>query len=160
MRGNSCAATASFTAVAPPIRAVLHRCRSADSCCGVPPSQRTRRTRRSPSSSDGTRQPFCVRPYLVENTVSRPICEVKQPQARLVLRSVMTREPRVSYAYFRSCETRLATPKMGGRNAKAAAHGCSKYLFSLFFRSPSGDFKNSWKQCFQKASRTNKVQKL
>jgi hypothetical protein len=24
---------------------------------------------------------FWVRPYLVENTVSRPICEVKQPQA-------------------------------------------------------------------------------
>ena len=38
-----------------------------------------------------------VRPYLVENTVSRPICEVKQPQARSVLRSGMTREPRVLY---------------------------------------------------------------
>lgn len=34
-----------------------------------------------------------VRPYLVENTISRPICEVKQPQAQLVLRSVMTWEP-------------------------------------------------------------------
>jgi hypothetical protein len=39
-----------------------------------------------------------VRPYLVENTVSRPICEVKQPQAPLVLRSGMTREPVVSYS--------------------------------------------------------------
>ena len=35
----------------------------------------------------------CVRPYLVESTTSRPICEVKQPQAQLVLRSVMTWEP-------------------------------------------------------------------
>ena len=36
---------------------------------------------------------FCVRPHLVESTTSRPICEVKQPQAQLVLRSVMTWEP-------------------------------------------------------------------
>lgn len=41
---------------------------------------------------------LCVRPYLVENTVSRPICEVKQPQAWSVLRSGMTREPQVSHA--------------------------------------------------------------
>ena len=39
-----------------------------------------------------------VRPYLVESTTSRPICEVKQLQAQLVLRSVMTREPWVSYS--------------------------------------------------------------
>ena len=38
---------------------------------------------------------YWVRPYLVENTISRPICEVKQLQAKLVLRSVMTREPLV-----------------------------------------------------------------
>ena len=39
-----------------------------------------------------------VRPYLVENSPSRPIWEDKQPQAKLVLRSVMTREPLVSYS--------------------------------------------------------------
>jgi hypothetical protein len=39
-----------------------------------------------------------VRPYLAESTTSRPICEVKQPQAASVLRSVMTREPAVSYS--------------------------------------------------------------
>ena len=42
--------------------------------------------------------PNWVRPYLVESTTSRPICEVKQLQAQLVLRSVMTREPWVSYS--------------------------------------------------------------
>ncbi len=41
---------------------------------------------------------FWVRPYLVESTTSRPICEVKHQQAALVLRSVMTREPAVSYS--------------------------------------------------------------
>ena len=44
--------------------------------------------------------PSWVRPHLVENTTSRPICEVKQPQAWLVLRSVMTREPQVSYSFL------------------------------------------------------------
>ena len=39
-----------------------------------------------------------VRPHLAESTTSRPICEVKQPQAALVLRSVMTWEPAVSYS--------------------------------------------------------------
>jgi hypothetical protein len=37
---------------------------------------------------------------LVGNTTSRPICEVKQPQATLVLRSEMTREPGVLYSNF------------------------------------------------------------
>ena len=41
-----------------------------------------------------------VRPHLVDHTTARPICEVKQPQASLVLRSVMTREPGVSYSLF------------------------------------------------------------
>ena len=40
-----------------------------------------------------------VRPYLVESTTSRPICEVKQPQAPSVLRSGMTREPGVTYPF-------------------------------------------------------------
>lgn len=48
-----------------------------------------------------------VRPHLVESTTSRPICEVKQPQAPLVLRSVMTWEPGVSYSkkktFFCTC---------------------------------------------------------
>ena len=43
---------------------------------------------------------YRVRPYLAENTISRPICEVKQPQALLVLRSVMTWEPSVPYSLF------------------------------------------------------------
>ena len=42
--------------------------------------------------------PLCVRPHLAESTVSRPICEVKQLQAQLVLRSGMTRELWVSHA--------------------------------------------------------------
>ena len=47
---------------------------------------------------------FWVRPYLVENTISRPICEVKQPQAWLVLMSEMTREPQVPYPIlFHTC---------------------------------------------------------
>ena len=41
--------------------------------------------------------PSWVRPYLAEN-ISRPICEVKQPQAPSVLRSGMTRETGVSYS--------------------------------------------------------------
>ena len=41
-----------------------------------------------------------VRPYYAENTTSRPICEVKQRQAQVVLRSVMTRELWVSYSHF------------------------------------------------------------
>ena len=45
-------------------------------------------------------RPPRVRPYLVESTTSRPICEVKQLQAQSVLRSVMTREPWVSYSRF------------------------------------------------------------
>ena len=42
--------------------------------------------------------PCWVRPYFGESTTSRPICEVKHQQAALVLRSVMTREPAVSYS--------------------------------------------------------------
>lgn len=43
---------------------------------------------------------FCVRPYYVENTVSRLICEVKPRQARWVLRWVTTRETWVLYAFL------------------------------------------------------------
>ena len=46
--------------------------------------------------------PCWVRPYFGESTTSRPICEVKHQQAALVLRSVMTREPAVSYSQ-KSC---------------------------------------------------------
>ena len=42
--------------------------------------------------------PCWERPYFGESTTSRPICEVKHQQAALVLRSVMTREPAVSYS--------------------------------------------------------------
>ncbi|ORC85704.1 uncharacterized protein TM35_000331610, partial [Trypanosoma theileri] len=38
-----------------------------------------------------------VRPYLAECTISRPICEVKRPQASLVRRSVMVLEPGVPH---------------------------------------------------------------
>ena len=53
-----------------------------------------------------------VRPYLVESTTSRPICEVKHQQAALVLRSVMTREPAVSYSQksFFPHQNRARTP--------------------------------------------------
>ncbi len=54
-----------------------------------------------------------VRPHLVENTTSRPICEVKQPQASLVLRSVMTWEPGVLYSLF-----------FGPRHTAGCRHAC------------------------------------
>jgi hypothetical protein len=56
--------------------------------------------------------PCWVRPYFGESTTSRPICEVKHQQAALVLRSVMTREPAVSYSqksFFFRIKTALAT---------------------------------------------------
>ena len=64
-----------------------------------------------------------VRPYLVENTTSRPICEVKQPQAQLVLRSVMTWEPWVLYSLFWGVPEPHAAP-FGGAfcGARAPAH--------------------------------------
>ena len=67
--------------------------------------------------------PICVRPYLVESTTSRPICEVKQPQASLVLRSVMTWEPGVSYATF--------CPPSKGENFAAAPFGNGRYHGAL-----------------------------
>ena len=42
---------------------------------------------------------YCLRPYHVENTGSRPISEVKQRRAWLVLRWVTTWEPQVLLAF-------------------------------------------------------------
>ena len=74
---------------------------------------------------------FCwVRPHLAECTTSRPICEVKQPQARLVLRSVMTWEPRVLYPKLFS-----HTPKMSAAYARSdvarlqATGECRRHYF-------------------------------
>ncbi len=63
------------------------RCRS----CRCPPSPAIRLG--GPTLRQSQLPQHRVRPYLVESTTSRPICEVKQPQAQPVLRSLMTREP-------------------------------------------------------------------
>ena len=55
-----------------------------------------------PQSGRVTSRVCCQRPYHVENTSSRPITEVKQHRARLVLRWVTAWERRVSLASFLS----------------------------------------------------------
>ena len=81
----------------PPSRQATPRARPASRGEAAPraPAKRPRRPRPARRRVARHRR---VRPYLVENSPSRPIWEDKQPQAKLVLRSVMTREPLVSYS--------------------------------------------------------------
>ena len=65
---------------------------------GAAPRAPAKGPRRPRPARRGVARHRRVRPYLVENSPSRPIWEDKQPQAKLVLRSVMTREPLVSYS--------------------------------------------------------------
>ena len=58
-------------------------------------------------SASRTARP-CQRSYHVENTGSRPITEVKQHRARLVLRWVTAWERRVSLAFLLFCTMKLS----------------------------------------------------
>ena len=80
-----------------------------------------------------------VRPYLVESTTSRPICEVKQPQAPSVLRSGMTPGTR-SDVPFSICRVEAAeeVQRTAALNAKeTAADGASLWTVSSAQRLPS-----------------------
>ena len=65
-----------------------------------------------------------IRPNSAESTTSRPICEVKQLQAWIVLRSVMTREPQVLYPF---CIERIILLALIHTDTHTNRHRCTHH---------------------------------